>query len=96
MLNFRRKPLAAPASIDQEFVQIFIQADIVFPQSRKSIRNSRKGLQQSRYLNFRRKIGRPTWWSRATAGSAVAVVAFRTGRMIRSTKIARWLTEVGE
>ena len=31
MLNFRRKPLAAPASIDQELVQIFIQTDIIFP-----------------------------------------------------------------
>ena len=59
MLNFRRKPLAAPASIDQELVQIFIQTDIIFPQSRKSIRNSRKGLQQSGYLNFRGKMSHP-------------------------------------
>ena len=59
MLNFRGKPLAAPASIDQEFVQIFTQTNIVFPQSRKSIRNSRKGLQQGGYVNFRGKISDP-------------------------------------
>jgi len=59
MLDFRRKPLAAPASIDQEFVQIFTQTDIIFPQPRKSIRDSRKGVQQSGDLNFRGKISYP-------------------------------------
>ena len=59
MLNFRRKPLAAPASIDQELVQIFIETDIIVPQSRKSIGNSRKGLQQSGYVNFRGKMSHP-------------------------------------
>ena len=56
MLNFGRKPLAAPASIDQEFVQIFMQTDIIFPESRKSIRDSRKGVQQSGDLNLHGKI----------------------------------------
>jgi len=45
MLNFRRKSLAAPASIDQEFVQIFAKTSVIFPLSRNGIGNSWKGLQ---------------------------------------------------
>jgi hypothetical protein len=45
MLDFRRKSLAASASIDQQFVQIFTQTSVIFPQSRKGIRNPRKALQ---------------------------------------------------
>jgi hypothetical protein len=59
MLNFRRKSLAAPASIDQEFVQIFTQTSVIIPQSREGIRNSRKALQQTGYVNSRGKASCP-------------------------------------
>jgi hypothetical protein len=69
MLDFRRKPLAAPASIDQEFVQIFTQT-ASFP--------TRQSMQRRWDVNRGKCCHLVV---EATAGSAVAVVTFRADRI---------------
>ena len=59
VLNFGRESASASASVDQQFVQIGGERNVVPPQPRDSVRNSGQPLQQRKRLDSRWQACRP-------------------------------------